>query len=218
MLGILFLIIIVIYLVISLIAVIMGVKKARKRGYKGWQGGLLAAFIMYNLVFWDLIPVYAVHSYQCTHNAGFTVYKTLDEWRQKNPGVAETLAPVENPLSTKIGNTIRYQLNQRFAWDISYEKVWHIVRKTEERIIDTKTGEVLARYIDFSANVSGLYNANRLSDYKFWFEAHSCEKGDGNRTKPQQYLFNRFKTLIKYQYQKEYILGFNKTISINIIG
>ena len=95
MLGILFLVIIGIYLIISLIAVVIRVKQARKRGYKGWQGGLVTAFIMYNVIFWDLIPVYAVHSWQCTHNAGFTVYKTLDEWQQENPGVAETLIPVE---------------------------------------------------------------------------------------------------------------------------
>ena len=94
----------------------------------------------------------------------------------ENPGVAETLIPVENTSPIQTGNTTRYQLNQRIAWNISYEKVWHIVRKTEERIVDTKTDELLARYIDFSARVSGLYNANKLSDYKLWFDLKSCEK------------------------------------------
>ncbi|PHS67780.1 MAG: hypothetical protein COB23_10180 [Methylophaga sp.] len=202
MLGLLFLVIFAVYLLVSFGVIHFGIKQARKRGFKGWLGGLLAAFVMYSLVFWDLIPVYLIHDYQCENNAGFTVYKTLDEWKQENLGVAEILIPIENSSPKKMGKTTRYQLNQRFAWDITYSKIWHIVRKVDERIIDIETGYVLVQYIDFSASVSGLYNANKLSDYKLWFEAGSCEQANSLRTRPQKYRFNKLKSWIKYQYHK----------------
>jgi hypothetical protein len=37
----------------------------------------------------------------------------------------------------------RYQLNQRFVWDIIYKPHWFHIREREERIIDTKNGEKL---------------------------------------------------------------------------
>jgi len=200
MMGLLFIVIFVLYLIISLIVIGIGMHKARLRGYKRWQGGLLAAFIMYNLLFWDLIPVYVVHGYQCDNNAGFTIHKTLEQWKQENPGVAETLVPIKNSSSIKMGNTTRYQLNQRFAWDITYSKVWHIVRKTDELIIDTETGEIMAHYSDFSASSGRLYNANKLSDYKIWFEARACKRAGKNISKRR---FNEFYHLLKNQTEIE---------------
>ncbi|PHS26636.1 MAG: hypothetical protein COA83_02890 [Methylophaga sp.] len=218
MIALLFIGVFVIYLIISIKVIGIGRTQAQRRGYKRWHGGLLAALIMYNLVFWDLIPVYAVHAYQCKNNAGFTVYKTLEQWKQENPGVADTLIPIKNSPSTKTDKTTRYQLNQRFAWDTTYTKIWNVVRKTDERIIDTETGEVLAQYIDFSASVGRLYNANKVSDYKFWFEARSCERSYGTivyredknayewigkGSPPTGYQFNKLKSHFKYSI-KEY--------------
>jgi len=81
-----------IYLLIT--AVVMGLASrwARRHGRRGWVWAGVAAFGMYNLVFWDLIPTLLVHKYYCETQAGFWVYKTPEEWRDENPGVLETLS------------------------------------------------------------------------------------------------------------------------------
>jgi hypothetical protein len=193
--GLLVMVIFALYLLVCIIAILWGRKQARMRGYKGWQGGLLAAFIMYNLVFWDLIPVYAIHTYQCNNNAGFTVYKTLEQWKVENPGVAETLVSAVDSNRTQTKSTIQYQLNQRFIKRVHYEKIWHVVRKRDEMIIDLKTGEVIAEYIDFDGNPSQFISANIWNDYKFWLAgAESCER---DMWPKKQIEFNGFTTNIE---------------------
>ncbi len=62
------------------------------RNTKLWGGFVI--FVFYNIIFWDLIPIYALHAYKCSSEGGLTINKTLDEWKQENPGVAETLNPI----------------------------------------------------------------------------------------------------------------------------
>jgi hypothetical protein len=221
MFGLAILFVFVIYLLISIGIVWLAIKWAQSNDIRGWKWGVPVGVFMFMTVFWDLIPVYAVHAYQCKNNAGFSIYKTLDEWKQENPGVIETLNPDPEKssikaywvktdsrgrhyqlpdgtelvaihgykgkhLSTRIkrsDGTEGYWLNQRFAWFTKYEKVWHIVHKTDERIVDIKTGEIIAREVDFSASAGRLYNANKLSDYKIWFEARSCFRDEDRETK-----------------------------------
>ncbi len=223
-----------VYFWICVSVTLLVIKCARSRGIKGWKWGLPIGILLLMSVFWDLVPVYAVHNYQCKNNSGFTIYKTLEEWKQENPGVTETLNPDPEKssikaywvntdasgrhyllpdgtelvahygfggehLSTRMiksDGTKGYWLNQRFAWITQYAKIWHIVRKTEERIVDIKTGEIIASKIDFSASVGRLYNANKLSDYKIWFEERSCEKV-GHKISRKK--FSEFKHLVKYQ-------------------
>ncbi len=64
--------------------------KRNQRNPRLW--GILAAFFMYNLVFWDWIPTLLVHKYYCATEAGFWVYKTPEQWKVENPGIAETLS------------------------------------------------------------------------------------------------------------------------------
>lgn len=163
------------YLLASIAVVISAVSWADKSGYRPGITGLIAALVMYNLVFWDLIPVYAVHSYQCKVNAGFTVYKSLDEWKKENPHVAETLTPNENAKWQHDGNITRVPLNQRIVWQTTREKVWHIVQGKDEKIIDTETNEVLAQNIDYyTTQPSMARGGDDLSDLKFWLDVNSC--------------------------------------------
>jgi len=85
------------YLILSIAVIVIAMKWARKRNKSQDKAALIAIFIMFSLVFWDLIPVYAVRAYQCNVNAGFTVYKTVDEWKLENPSIAETLRPDDLP-------------------------------------------------------------------------------------------------------------------------
>jgi len=165
------------YLLLSLGVVALVKRYARNNNKNEKRWGWGAVLVMYLLVFWDLIPVYAVHAYQCNANAGFNVYKNLDEWKQENPGLAETLTPIKNAKWQREGNITRVPLNQRFVWQTTKERVWHIVYEKDEKIIDTETNEVIAQYIDYYTTQTHLALAgNDLSDLKFWLKITSCEK------------------------------------------
>ncbi len=142
------------------------------------------------LMFWDVAPVYVVHRQLCAKDAGFVVYKTLEQWKVENPGVAEALSPTDRDRLVESGVTDRYQLNDRFFLDITREKYWHVINQREQLIVDSVTGDVLARYVDYYTNLNGIGQKEKLSDYKFWINiAESCE-GTGNRV--QQIQFNGF--------------------------
>ncbi len=177
MLGLIILGALFIYLIISLFVVSAAMNWAAKHGKSLGKSAAIAAVFMYNLVFWDLIPVLAVHSYQCKANAGFTLNKTFAQWKQENPGVAETLVAAENSSSIQEGNTMHHLLNQRFSWDITSEKIWHVVYKIDQRIVDLKTNEKLAEYVDYKTNVPLLSKGEKgLNHLKFWLKVNSCEK------------------------------------------
>jgi hypothetical protein len=113
MLGLVVLFVIGIYFVLSLVVTIFAAHQADKRGKNPWVWGGLAAFAMYNLVFWDLIPTLVMHKYYCSTQAGFWVYKTPEQWKAENSGVAETLSmshlPEQyrvNPINGNSGDSI----------------------------------------------------------------------------------------------------------------
>ncbi|MDZ7750463.1 MAG: hypothetical protein U5S82_02120 [Gammaproteobacteria bacterium] len=92
MMGLLVLGALLIYGLIALAAAGLAARAARRRGVAGWKWGLPAALVVYFLVFQDHLPSVALHAWQCRFgDAGFRVYKTIDQWRAENPGVWETL-------------------------------------------------------------------------------------------------------------------------------
>ena len=60
-----------VYLALSVWAVKAASGWAKANNKKPWLWGGLAAFVMYNLVFWDLIPTLIAHKYYCSTQAGF---------------------------------------------------------------------------------------------------------------------------------------------------
>jgi len=133
---------------------------------------------MYNLLFWDLIPVYVGHKYLCENEAKVKIYKTLEQWKKENPGVAETLRPSqEKALYSKDKRVSDYYINQRFVTEYEKTKIWYFLRKQTQKIIDRKNGEVLAKLIDFDTDVMGISGPVRsLTDLKFWLNyGASCE-------------------------------------------
>jgi len=166
-----------VYFIISLLLIALGVSVARERGKPGWKGGLIVAVVMYMILFWDLIPMRVTHKYLCLTQGGFNVHKTLDEWKRENPGVAESLEPTTSTDLTVDGARQRYVLNQRFSWDIHTSKHLMGIRKRDERIVDLKTSEILAQYIDFDTDISSLGSEPRnFRDFKFWLSVNSCER------------------------------------------
>ena len=76
----------VLYAVVSLVVVLATASFAKKRGKRAWLWGLGAAFVMYNLVFWDWLPTVYVHKYYCEKEAGLWSTRRLISGRQRIRG------------------------------------------------------------------------------------------------------------------------------------
>jgi hypothetical protein len=104
---------------------------------------------MYHLVFWDFLPTLIVYKYYCATKAGFWVYKTPEQWKAENPGVAETLTWRErSPHYEAPGVTAGYQYNERIIWIRKETKASFLpVGLSEEKIVDVKNNEQLVRQV-----------------------------------------------------------------------
>lgn len=185
MIGLVIIAFIAAYLAISGIVVWLSARWARKRNRRPWVWGGLAAFVMYNLVFWDLIPTLAMHKYYCATEAGFWVYKTPEQWVKENPGVLETLVTVNGGAkSIREGNMDSYAdtyfTNERFRWVVSrtgpeFPNLW----RHEQAFVDVKNDKVLVRYKDFST--SQIAPKAGWAGWKFWLQRDHCEGGGLNQ-------------------------------------
>ena len=182
------------YLLISIAVVCGMVRTARKNGRNAKLLGWSAALMMYLIPFWDWLPTVATHQYYCAKDSGFWVYKTLDQWKQENPGVMETLVMNKGAPSTRQGQMENfidtYYLNQRFNWIVKKNGPFLLNRwRREQELVDTKTGELLARYVDFS---TGNGNIGGESPIKFWLQSEHCMDGERNNSLVRQFK-NNFK-------------------------
>ena len=178
------------YVLISIITVVCAIIFAKKRKKKAWLWGGGAAFIMYNLLFWDWIPTVAVHKYYCSTQAGFWVYKTADQWKAENPGVIDTLTPYEGQQLDSVGDMKNYKdtyhLNQRFNWIVKHNGKYFInLWRHEQEIVDTKNNEVLARYIDYSTSQERIQAG--WAGWKLWLANGHCAGGAINQSKMRQF-------------------------------
>lgn len=182
---------IALYLIVSLVVVVLAAKVAKKQSRSPWRWGGAAALVMYLLVFWDHIPTVVAHKYYCEKEAGFWVYKTVEQWKKENPGVIETL-----PLPSSSGSPTKYEqfddgrgkmntylLNERFNWVVSQQDISSLlpIIRTEEQVKDVKKNEVLARYIDFGIGNSVKNTVGPPGPLKFWISSKHCWGGEKNR-------------------------------------
>jgi hypothetical protein len=129
---------------------------ARRTGRSAKRWGWGAALGMYLLVFWDQIPTYLLHHYYCATEAGVWIYKTPEQWKAENPGVAETLT--WKNLSDEYRNETHswYTLNERFHWVSTRDKnpVFPIRIDTDE-VVDIKKEEVVLKMISVGSGYPG---------------------------------------------------------------
>lgn len=182
MFGLAVLLAFVLYLLISMGIVKWAIRHARLWGKSTRLWGWGAAFLMYSLVFWDWIPTIATHKYYCATKSGFWIYKTLNQWKKENPGLAEKLEVTRGKPPERIGDMENYtdthNLNPRFKWVVKKTGPLLINRwQWEKEVIDNKTNEVLARYIDFS---TGNGNVGGEMPLRFWLQRDHCSEGKNN--------------------------------------
>lgn len=196
MLGLTVFVVAAIYLVLLVWATRAVYRWAKKRGWssgKCWAaatGGFLAVYLP---VFWDWIPTLAANKYYCATEAGFKVYKTIEQWKTENPGVAESLTwkDVSDSLTLPDG-TRRYVLNERFVWDIKKDKPISMLSTTviEELVVDSKTSQVMAKHVSVGSGFgSPMVGGEDWRVLKSWLQMGRCN--------PMSVQFGKFQSTVK---------------------
>jgi hypothetical protein len=202
-----------IYAVFSFFIVRFAVKKAVKLGHNPKVSIIIAIIVVAFPFIYMTIEYFitkVVFNNYCTKEAGVWIYKTVDQWKAENPGVAKTLKPytdknrpdflhsgdgVYNTSSTEF-------LNPRFAWVTKKNGplTANIFRRTNE-IVDTKTGKVMARMIDFSSGYGNpfLSTPYGLVSYKVWLAKDNCKCYAKSESNFFRYL-KHAKNIGEYQY------------------
>lgn len=150
-----------------------------------WAFGAVIALSL--PITWDAIPTWIAFKYYAHKEAGLTVFKTLEQWKKENPGVAETLEPFDLTVndrrmeSFKLANgKSRTRLNDRFAHDTKSETLFLDVGLTRHEIVDTKTGEVVFRFVAVgSGNLGGLASGG-TGWWKPWLVHRSSTRDEVN--------------------------------------
>lgn len=178
----------ILYLLISILVVIGVISWAKNNDRSAWKWGWLAAFIMYNLMFWDFIPTLVVHRYYCATEAGFWVYKSPEKWRQENIDVVDILTRQEPAEEYKIesisnGVSTTYAVDQRIRVLNRVTNVTPILetRRKEALLIDSKNNLILTRKVSFEAG-RPFSAPKSILDFKFWVNAKECNGKVGNST------------------------------------
>ncbi|MCO5760868.1 MAG: hypothetical protein NHG36_05055 [Chromatiaceae bacterium] len=186
MLGLVVLLFIGGYLLLSGLVVWLAARWAKKRDRRPWVWGGLAAFVMYNLVFWDWLPTVVMHRYYCATQAGFWVYKTPAQWAKENPGVLETLEPWPSEriygrgkVEFELEGGAVTQYNDRFGqWYLREPGLSGLmITRIGEGKVDLRSRSFLAKRVEFSSGPQGTG-----AIWKSWLTHTTCDDDDAVKT------------------------------------
>ncbi len=176
MIALLYFLFFIVYLVVSLWVIRTAYRFTKHRYQRGWAGGLLAVLVMYNLVFWDLIPVFLKHKYYCETDAGFWVYKTPEQWIKEYPELIgqdwnnQTNRKREKLISGYWHYATRIWLSENIYQETEHHRVFvHAIARDEKKLIDANTGQILSKSIEYKrGGESSFAGGGTLTDLKPW--------------------------------------------------
>lgn len=119
------------------------------------------------------ILTYGAYRYVCSRDSGVVIFQTAEQWAKAHPAeIAETARySIVNSVSRDGWEIWRF--SDRFEWQIQrYVVSWFpILQSRVERVVDHKTGEILAEKRDYIT----AFKAQSYS-YGFWLEQGSCDQ------------------------------------------
>jgi hypothetical protein len=175
--GLVILFFIALYVAVLVATTVLPYRFGLKQGWTRRKRRLAAAvgfLLIFLPMFWDWIPTVWLHSYYCEKYGDLTINKTPEQWKLENPDVATTLVRQKPPLQVGAGDKYYFQLSQRFRWEIEYTDKLLGIGQREDRVVDGKTGEVMARNIDFWT-VHSVRSIQTFRDVKIWMNRNSCQ-------------------------------------------
>lgn len=181
MIGLILLIVGAVYLVVMVLVTRATYRWAKNKGLskvKCWLAAAGGFLIVYLPVFWDHIPTLIAHQYYCATKAGFWIYKTPEQWKKENPGVAETLtySKLSQAFSDPKDGTIITSLNERFEDKRSYTHLSFIpVTIFTDVISDRITSELLVKHVTAGTGYGNPMTGSDPRSMKFWLSLGPCE-------------------------------------------
>ena len=181
MIGLVFVIGGLFYVLLIILATRWAFRWAKGKGFPKGKSCVIAAlgFMLANLpIFWDSIPTIVANWYYCSSEAGFSVFKTIDQWKVENPGTAERLTWKDiSPDEVLANGTRRYLLNERMVWEARKRSPIPFISTTlnEDLIVDQKTGQILAKRLGVGSGYSNpIVAGNDWRGFKFWLTTGRC--------------------------------------------
>ncbi|MBS4051574.1 MAG: hypothetical protein KGZ69_10260 [Methylomonas sp.] len=168
---------------------------AKRKYQHGWAGGLIAVLIMYNLVFWDWIPVILIHNHLCETEGGFWVFKTPEQWVKEHPEVVgldwskQSCCKTEYIRNNYNDTQYRESYGNYLYTEFSLKRnidFTGTINSLHIRTVDFKTGEVVFEVINFQI----------ASPYKIWLAPY---RDDCKNVKQSEYAqeLNNLINLVK---------------------
>ena len=205
MIGLMILGALAVYLLVSVFVTSKVANWAKANNKKPWLWGGLAAFVMYNLVFWDWIPTLIMHKHYCDTQAGFWAYKTPEQWMKENPKMRALEYKEKNSDDFLMERTSdggnKTSFSTRTTSNIKYTETLNPIffviknRRLEETLFDKKQKSALVKRITFMAGRSSGAPKD-WSNYRFWVNFTECDGENGNANKANwQTAFNEFMKL-----------------------
>ena len=149
-----------------------------------WKYGVLAAVLL--AIFWDWLPTWIAYEYY-SRQAGLTVFKTLEQWKAENPGVAQTLEAYGKTPQDQRDDTIRLgqhktrtMLNARFAFDREEARLLLSVRSVTLDLVDASSSNLMARHVKVRSGNSGGIASGGEGWLKPWLIHGSEDLGTGS--------------------------------------
>jgi hypothetical protein len=155
MYGLVVLGILLLYIIFCIVMVWLAIRVTRRFHWlTRLMSGLLMLILYNSPVGYHILPAIIARAEYCPQS-GFWLYKTPEQWKLENPGVAETLRPDGEQVNTD--STRIFHLNARFDWRIEGKKITHNFYQEIQTVVDRKTGEIMAKRIDFNARATPIY-------------------------------------------------------------
>ncbi|MDP2242370.1 MAG: hypothetical protein Q8K18_19705 [Burkholderiales bacterium] len=180
MIGLIILIVGVLYLFLLVAVTRAAYRWAKGKGLSKSKCRLAAAggfLVVYLPVFWDHIPTLIAYKYYCEREAGFWIYKTLEQWKKENPGAEDKLTWTDLGIRSVDSNTgiQLIQLNERFVERLTKHHTGILpVTKSEYAVVDEMKSDVVARQVIVGAGYGNMMVGNDWRSMKFWLGLEPC--------------------------------------------
>lgn len=168
----------------AFIAVYKAKRRNGKRDAVAFAWAIVTVIVLSLPITWDAIPTWIAFEYYAKKEAGIQVFKSLDQWKAENPGVAETLEPYgfkdkREELINLGNNKFRQPLNDRFAYDSSEMNLFLSVKAIRREVIDRKSESVLIRHTSVISGNSGGLATGGDGWWAFWLIHKTPDAGSG---------------------------------------
>ncbi len=104
------------------------------------------------------------------------MYKTIEQWKAENPGVADSLT-WKTVLTDQVdpGGTLTQRLNERFVIERTSVRVPFLsTQRHEDKFVDVKSAETLAKRVTVTSGYRNPGLGGGPQGFKFWLSLDPC--------------------------------------------